>query len=177
MTTSRITRRAALKGLAAGIAAPFVFRAHGAAPSETVLHASFGANGMALSDIGSLTGSKNLKLVAVAEVDLARAAEVKKRFPEIRVTRLARTARQGKGVELGQHLDAGPHARADHHERHAARPARLHAEAVNADHLRGPPADEGGREKKLITQMASRFTRRPSIASWWPRSRPAPSAR
>jgi len=86
MTTSRITRRAALKqAAAAGLAVPFVFRAHAAAPSETVYHASFGANGMALGDIGSLTASKHLKLVAVAEVDLNRVAEVKKRFPEVTV--------------------------------------------------------------------------------------------
>jgi predicted dehydrogenase len=87
MTTSRVTRRAALKRLAAaGLAAPFVFRAHGTcAPSETVYHASFGANGQALSDIHALTGSKNLKLVAVAEVDLSRAAEVKKQFPDVKV--------------------------------------------------------------------------------------------
>src|SRR5438552_5714976 len=87
MTTSRITRRAALKRLAAtGLAVPFVFRAHAhAAPSETLLHASFGASGMAGADIGSLTASKHLKLVAVADVDLARTADVKKRFPDVRV--------------------------------------------------------------------------------------------
>ncbi len=86
MTTSRISRRTALKRLtAAGMLAPFAFRLHAAAPSETVYHASFGANGMALSDIGSLTASKHLKLVAVADVDLSRAAEVKKRFPEVKV--------------------------------------------------------------------------------------------
>jgi predicted dehydrogenase len=85
MTSTRITRRRALRGLAAGLAAPFVFRAHAAAPSATLYHASFGANGMALSDIGSLSASKHLKLVAVAEVDLERAAEVKKRFPDVKV--------------------------------------------------------------------------------------------
>jgi len=85
--TQRITRRHALKKLvAAGIAAPSVFRLHAhAAPSETVLHASFGANGMALSDIRSLTSSKHLKLVAVADVDLKRTAEVKKLFPDVRI--------------------------------------------------------------------------------------------
>src|SRR5438552_18028248 len=83
MTTSKITRRTALGRMAAGLAAPFVFRKYaGAAPSETLNHASFGASGMALSDIGSLTASKNLKVVAVAEVDLSRVAEVKKRFPD-----------------------------------------------------------------------------------------------
>jgi predicted dehydrogenase len=81
-----MTRRAALKRLAAaGLAAPFVFRAHAAAPSETVYHASFGANGQALSDIHALTASKNLKLVAVAEVDLRRAADVKKQYPDVKV--------------------------------------------------------------------------------------------
>src|SRR5258708_3182696 len=84
MTVS-ITRRKALGQFAAAFGVPFVFRAHGAAPSETLLHASFGASGMAASDIQPLTGSKHLKLVAVAEVDLRRVAEVKKRFPAVRV--------------------------------------------------------------------------------------------
>src|SRR5262249_46576806 len=87
MTTGRISRRTALKRFAAaGFTAPFVFRAHAhAAPSETLYHASFGANGMALGDIGALTGSKHLKLVAVAEVDLDRTAEVRKRFPGAKI--------------------------------------------------------------------------------------------
>ena len=87
MTTSRITRRTALKRFAAaGLAAPFVFRAHAtAAPSETLYHASFGASGMALADILSLTGSKHVKLVAVADVDLGRAAGIQKRFPDVKV--------------------------------------------------------------------------------------------
>ncbi len=75
------TRRTAL---ATALAAPAVFRLHAtAAPSETVRHASIGAGGMANSDIGSLTASKNLKLVAVADVDLTRAAAIKKRFPDV----------------------------------------------------------------------------------------------
>jgi predicted dehydrogenase len=79
---SKITRRAALKTAAATFSAPFVWRLHAhAAPSETVLHASFGASGMAGSDINSLTASKNLQLVAVAEVDDERVKDVKKQFP------------------------------------------------------------------------------------------------
>src|SRR5438132_11956303 len=86
-TKSRLSRRAALKTMAAaGIAVPAVFRAHAhAAPSETLIHASFGAAGMALSDIGSLTAGKHLRLVAVADVDLNRTAAVRKRFPNVRV--------------------------------------------------------------------------------------------
>src|SRR5262249_54301956 len=87
MTTSRITRRSALKRLAGGgLAVPFVFRAHAtAAPSETVYHASFGAEGQALSDINALHASKHLKLVAVADVDLNRTAKVKKDRPGVKV--------------------------------------------------------------------------------------------
>jgi predicted dehydrogenase len=84
--TSRSTRRTALKRLAAGFAAPMVFRAHaGAAPSETVYHASFGTSGMARSDIGSITASKYVKLVAVADVDLRNADRIKQRFPDVKV--------------------------------------------------------------------------------------------
>lgn len=87
MTASCMTRRTALRRLAAtGLAAPSVFRAHSqAAPSETLHHASFGANGMALADIDALTASKHLKLMAVADVDLRRVAAVKKRFPDVKV--------------------------------------------------------------------------------------------
>ncbi len=86
MTASQITRREALTRLAAvGLAVPFARRVHAAAPSETVYHASFGAAGMGAADIGSLTESKFLKLVAVAEVDLKRAADLKKQFPDVKV--------------------------------------------------------------------------------------------
>ena len=86
-TTSRITRRAAIKAMAAaGVSAPFVYRAHvQAQPSATLNHASFGANGMAWSDIQSLTASRHLRLVAVADVDTARTDQVRKRFPQARI--------------------------------------------------------------------------------------------
>src|SRR5579871_460885 len=85
MSIRPITRRTVLRGLAAGLAAPATFRAFGGPPSGTVLHASFGASGMGWSDIQSLTQSKHLKLVAVADVDLRRTAQIKAKFPEIRV--------------------------------------------------------------------------------------------
>jgi predicted dehydrogenase len=84
--TSRISRRTALKAAAAGIAAPMVFRHHAtAAPSETLYHASFAADGMGASDWGSLTASPHVKLVAVAEVDANRIAKVKTRFPDVKI--------------------------------------------------------------------------------------------
>jgi predicted dehydrogenase len=82
----RTSRRTALKSMLAASAAPFVWRAHAhAAPSDTVLHASFGASGMARADINSLSGAKNWKLVAVAEVDQSRIGDLAAKFPGVRV--------------------------------------------------------------------------------------------
>lgn len=87
--TTRLTRRAALKGLAAtGFAAPFVLTSGagaGPGPNQALNHASFGANGMAWADIGSITASRHVRLVAVADVDLNRTNEVRKRFPQARI--------------------------------------------------------------------------------------------
>lgn len=83
-----LSRRSALKSMLAASAAPFAYRLHAAAaPSETVLHASFGSAGMAGADISSLSGSKHFQLVAVAEVDQNQKnlAALKKRWPELRV--------------------------------------------------------------------------------------------
>lgn len=86
MASHQFTRRSMLATSAAGLVVPAVFRSYTqAAPSETLNHASFGAGGMAGADINSLTASKNLKLVAVADVDLARAEALKGRFPDVRI--------------------------------------------------------------------------------------------
>ncbi len=83
----RLTRRSALRRFAAaGIAFPFVMKAHvTAAPSETLYHASFGAAGMAEGDIGSLTASPHVKLVAVADVDKRNLDRIKDRFKGVKV--------------------------------------------------------------------------------------------
>jgi hypothetical protein len=81
------SRRAFLKGLGtAALAAPFISTGLIAKPRSSVLrHASFGSSGMAMSDILQITRSPNVELVAVADVDLARTGEVRKRFPQARV--------------------------------------------------------------------------------------------
>jgi predicted dehydrogenase len=154
MTTSRITRRTALKGLAA-LAAPFVFRAHAhAAPSETLLHASFGAAGQAGSDIGALTASKHLKLVAVADVDLARTADVKKNFPNVRVYQDWRELLdKEKGlhsvnVSTPDHMHASITMRAMQQGLHVYTQKPLTQTVYEARRLR-----EVAHEKKLVTQM------------------------
>lgn len=111
---TRLNRRSALRLLAtaagAGIAAPGVFRAHGAVPpSETVYHASFGASGMAGADIGSLAASKYLKLVAVADVDLRNTFQIIKRFPGVKVYQDWRQL-----LEKEKHLDSVNVSTPDH---------------------------------------------------------------
>lgn len=82
-----LPRRTFLKALgAAGLAAPFIARnAHAAEPSKVLRHASFGASGMAWSDIQAIMSNDFVKLVAVADVDLAKVAAVKERFPDVKV--------------------------------------------------------------------------------------------
>src|SRR5262245_36655673 len=82
----RTDRRTFLKQGAAALAARAFVRNHAAAgPREVVRHASFGASGMAGADLGAIASHPSVKLVCVAEVDLARADDVKKKFPETRV--------------------------------------------------------------------------------------------
>jgi predicted dehydrogenase len=81
------TRRTFLKTVgAAGVAAPFVTRGLlSASPNSMLRHVSFGTGGMAAADLGAITASKFVKLIAVADVDLNRAANIKKRFPDVKV--------------------------------------------------------------------------------------------
>ena len=84
----RQTRRSFLKHTAAaGLAFPFLGTAvqSAQAAKDVVRHASFGAAGMAGADLGAITSHPSVKLVCVAEVDLARAADVKKSHPDCRV--------------------------------------------------------------------------------------------
>ena len=56
-----------------------------AAPSTTILHASIGVGGMGASDLKRIADHPFVKLVAVADVDLPRAAAWKKQFPNLRI--------------------------------------------------------------------------------------------
>jgi predicted dehydrogenase len=86
-SAQNFSRRSFVKKLgAASLAAPFITRGLMAQPAGGVLrHASFGAAGMAWSDITELTKFPNVKLVAVAEVDLNRTVELKKKFPDVKI--------------------------------------------------------------------------------------------
>jgi len=69
-------------------------------PNSVVRHASFGSAGQALSDINELTKFKELQLVAVAEVDLNRTGELKKRFPEVKIYQDWRKLLEAEGKNI-----------------------------------------------------------------------------
>ena len=81
------SRRSFLKTIgAAALSTPFLTRDLMArSPNSVLNHASFGASGMAWSDINEFAKFKNFELVAVAEVDLTRTAELRQKFPRARV--------------------------------------------------------------------------------------------
>jgi predicted dehydrogenase len=82
-----LSRRSFLRSLGlTAAAAPFVTRGWMvAAPNSRLVHASFGANGMAWADIQSITRHAAVTLAAVADVDLTRTGEVKKAFPNAKI--------------------------------------------------------------------------------------------
>lgn len=81
------SRRRFLRTAAAtSFAAPFIMRdliAH--PPSSQVLHASFGAGGMAWADLNEIASHPNVRMVAVADVDSSRTGEFRKKFPQAKV--------------------------------------------------------------------------------------------
>jgi predicted dehydrogenase len=159
MAASRITRRSALRKLAAGTTAVFYapagFRKHAhAAPSETVYHASFGSSVMAISDIKSLSANKHLKLVAVADVDLSRTEQVRKLFPDVKVYQDWRELLdKEKGlnsvnVSTPDHMHGSITMRAMQQGLHVYTQKPLTQTIYEARRLR-----EVAHEKKLVTQM------------------------
>jgi predicted dehydrogenase len=79
-----ITRRRLLQS---AFAIPFVWRHHSASarPNATLRHVSFGGDGMAFSDVNSLSGHAAFSLKAVAEVDESRLGKIKAKFPNATV--------------------------------------------------------------------------------------------
>ena len=84
MINRSFTRRSFLKTLGTVAAsAPFVTRGLLAqSPNSVLRHASFGASGQAWSDLREIGKFQQVRVVAVAEVDLNRTVELKKQFPE-----------------------------------------------------------------------------------------------
>lgn len=86
-SSPQFTRRSFLKATAlTTLAAPFFIpRLMSAPPSERVFHASFGAGGMARADLSEIISHKNVEFAAVAEIEPAKANDLKKKYPSLRV--------------------------------------------------------------------------------------------
>jgi len=91
--STSLNRRQFVKTLGAGaVATPLLARralaaspTAGVSPERVLRHASFGAAGMAWNDIQAICSNPFVKLVAVAEVDLNRLANVIASFPGVKV--------------------------------------------------------------------------------------------
>lgn len=81
------SRRSLLKLLGTSAAsAPFVTgNLLAQEPVKTIQHASFGAGGMAWSDLSQFAACKNVEIVAVCDVDLRKTADARKKFPNARI--------------------------------------------------------------------------------------------
>jgi predicted dehydrogenase len=80
------SRRDFLRG-GAGVALglPFLRTSVKSAEAGIVRHASIGGGGMAAADLGGFASHPAFRLVAVAEIDLSRHEDVKKRYPDARL--------------------------------------------------------------------------------------------
>ncbi len=150
-------RRSFLKQLGtAAFAAPFVTRGlMAASPNEMVRHASFGASGMAGADWGAITSHKQVKFVAVAEVDLARAEAAKKKFPELKVYQDWREMldKEHKNLDC-VNVSTPDHMHAP--QGMSAMQLGLHVygqKPLTHDVYESRRLTEVAREKKLVTQM------------------------
>jgi predicted dehydrogenase len=79
-----VSRRQFLRGIA-GAAVVGPVATGQLAQNAKIRHASVGAAGQALSDIRAFSTHPRFTLAAVADVDLARTAQVKKLFPDVRI--------------------------------------------------------------------------------------------
>lgn len=151
------SRRSFVKSFAAaGIAMPFIGRKlYSAPPSGTLRHASFGASGMAWADIQAIASNSFVKLVAVADVDLNRTAEVKAWNPDVKIYQDWRELLEKEG----RNLDSVNVSTPDH--MHA--PIALSAMQLGKHVYCQKPLThnihearvltEYAREKQLVTQM------------------------
>lgn len=87
MQHQQFNRRSFLKATAlTTLSAPFFIpRLISAPPSERVFHASFGAGGMARADLSEIISHKSVEFAAVADVEPAKANDLKKKYPNLRV--------------------------------------------------------------------------------------------
>ena len=154
-TTSQISRRAALGGLAAaGLTMPAAFRVHAAAPSETLYHASFGASGMARGRPAFAHGQPSCQARRRGRRRSAQHGRDQEGFPDVKVYQDWREL-----LDKEKHLDSVNVSTPDH--MHAPITMRAMQRGLNV-YTQKPLTQtiyearqltRTAREKKLVTQM------------------------
>jgi len=152
----RISRRSFLQQLAAGAAtAPFITRGLLAqSPNGKIHHATFGAAGMAWSDVTAIAEHPAVTVVAACDVDLSRTAEFRKKFPNAHIYRdfreLLDTEKdlQTVNVSTPDHMHAPIAMTAMQRGLHVYGQKPLTHDLYETRRL-----TEVAREKKLVTQM------------------------
>jgi hypothetical protein len=165
------SRRRFLQGAAAALASgPFIQRGLGS-PNGKVQHASFGAEGMAGSDLRKLAAHPDLELVAIADVDLARTAKVRAEFPNARIYQDWRELLEKEGdkidscnVSTPDHMHAVIAMNALKHGKHVYCQKPLTHDIAETRRLR-----EFAAQTKLVTQMGTQlasYTSDLSAVAW-----------
>lgn len=147
-------RRGALAAVVAGVAPAFIRSLRAAPPSATVRHASIGASGMAGGDLRQISRHPFVKVVAIADVELAKAEAWKEQFPGVRIYQDWR-----KLLEKEKELDTLNVSTPDHMHAPIAMSAMRLGRHVYVqkplahDIYETRKLTEFAREKKLVTQM------------------------
>jgi predicted dehydrogenase len=151
-----LNRRAFLKTAAiSSLAMPaFVPRLISAPPSNRVLHASFGASGMAAADISAIANHPNVQFVAVADVEPAKAAALKKKYPELRVYEDWRELLDKEKELTSVNVSTPDHMHAPMAMSAMRRGLHVYGQKpLTHDIYETRRLTEFAREKKLVTQM------------------------
>ena len=151
----KTNRRTFIKtGLAGAFAVPFITRDLIAnPPSNRVIHASFGATGMAWADVTSIATHSAVQVVAVAEVDANRLGEFRKKFPNAKHyadyrTLLEKEKIDSVNVSTPDHMHASMGMAALNHGVNVYGQKPLTHDLYETRRL-----TEVARKKKLVTQM------------------------
>ncbi len=156
MHPSRLTRRTFLQQLAAGLAtAPFVTRGLRAqSPNEVINHASFGAAGMAMADLDSISSHKAVRIVAACDVDESRTADFRKKWPDARVYRDFRELLEKEKDLQTVNVSTPDHMHAPIGMSAMQRGLNVYGQKpLTHDLFETRRLTEFAREKKLVTQM------------------------
>lgn len=155
-SSPQFSRRSFLKATAlTTIAAPFFIpRLLSAPPSERVFHASFGAGGMARADLSEIISHKNVEFAAVADVEPAKANDLKKKYPNLRVYADWREMLDKEKELTSVNVSTPDHMHAPMAMASMQRGLHVYGQKpLTHDIYESRKVTEFARKKKLVTQM------------------------